>query len=63
MMSSYMTFPFKEYIDQVIHIFSYLRKHKNAKMVFDPRDPVIDEANHELKYWKSSDAGHVQGQE
>ena len=32
-------------------------------MVFDPSDPIFDEEKYELKYWTSSNFGHVQGQE
>ena len=32
-------------------------------MVCDASDTVVDEANNELKDWKSSDFFHVQGQE
>ena len=32
-------------------------------MAFNPSDPVVDESEYELKYWTSSDFGHVQGQQ
>ena len=62
MMSSHISFPRKEHLEKVLHIFSYLKKHQNNEMVFDTSDPVFDEAKFELKYWASSDCCHVQGQ-
>ena len=31
-------------------------------MVFGPSDPIVYEANYELKYWASIEFGHFQGQ-
>jgi hypothetical protein len=44
-------------------MFAYLKKYHNTEMVFDPSDPVINEAEFERKDWTSSEFGHVSGEE
>ena len=48
-MSSHMTLPRKGNIEQVLHIFAFLSKNRNAETVFDPSDPVVDEETMNLK--------------
>lgn len=36
MMSSHLALPRKGHLEEVLHIFAYLKKHHNAEMVFDP---------------------------
>lgn len=62
-MSSFMAMPREEHLEQVLHIFAYLRKYHNAEMVFDPSVPQIDELKYQVKDWTSSEFGHIQGQE
>ena len=59
MMSYHIELPHKGNIDQVIHIFAYMRKHHNDEMIFYPIDTVVDEEKYELKYWTSSEFGHL----
>ena len=47
-------------MEQVFHIFSYLDKHHNAELVFDPSDPVIDKTKFKRRDWTTSKFGHVQ---
>ena len=42
LMSSQMALPREGHLNQLYHIFSYLKKHHNAEMVFDPSEPEID---------------------
>jgi hypothetical protein len=49
MMSSHLALPREGHLTQVLQIFSYLRKYHNTEMVFDPSDPVVDEATFERK--------------
>ena len=42
MMSSHLAMPRKEHLDQVLHIFTYLRKYHNTELVYDPSDPVVE---------------------
>ena len=42
MLSSNLVMPIEVYLEYLIHIFVYLRKHMNMEMVFDPSVPNID---------------------
>ena len=37
MMSSHLALPREGHLSEVYHIFTYLKKHHNAEMVFDPK--------------------------
>ena len=41
-MASMMAMPRKGHLDQLYHIFSYLKRKHNSEIVFDPTVPVID---------------------
>ena len=43
MMSSHLALPREGHLEQVLHIFAYLRKYHNTELVYDPSDPVVDE--------------------
>ena len=43
MMSLHLALPREGHLVQLFHMFAYLKKYHNTKMVFDPSDPVIDE--------------------
>jgi hypothetical protein len=47
----------------VFHIFAHLKKYHNTEVVYDPSDPVIDEARFDAKGWASSEFGHLDGVE
>ena len=32
------------HLKQLFHMFVYLKRNHNSEMIFDPRDPVIDES-------------------
>jgi hypothetical protein len=51
MMSSHLALPREGHMEQVLHIFAHLKKYHNTEVVFDPSDPVIDEAQFEAKDW------------
>ena len=42
MMSSYVSLPQEGHLQQLYHMFSYLKSHHNAPMVFDPSYPSIE---------------------
>ena len=63
MMSSMLALPREGHFEQLFHIFAYLKKYHNTKLVYDPSDPVVDESQFEQQDWTSSEFGHVQGQE
>ena len=58
-MSSMLALPRHGHLEQVLHIFSYLKKYHNAELVFDPSYPVINEAAFERKDWSTSEFGHL----
>lgn len=63
MMSSHMVLPREGHLEQVLHIFTYLKKYHNAELVYDPSDPAIDETEFEVRDWTSSEFGHLEGRE
>ena len=63
MMSSHLAMPRKGHLDQVLHIFAYLRKYHNTELVYDLSDPVVEQDVFERRDWTSSEFGSVQGKE
>ena len=43
MLSTYMALPQKGHMEQVYHVFGYLKTHSKHRLFFDPRHPDIDE--------------------
>ena len=43
MLSTYMALPQKGHMEQVYHVFGYLKTHSKRRLFFDPRHPDIDE--------------------
>ena len=43
--------------------FFILKKYHNTELVFDPRNPCVEESNFELKDCTSSEFSHIQGTE
>ena len=63
MMSSHLALPREGHLEQVLHIFAYLKKYHITELVYDPCDPVVDESGFERSDWASSEFGHVEGKE
>jgi hypothetical protein len=63
MMSSHLVLPREGRLEQVFHIFSHLKNYHKTEVVYDPSDPVIDEAQFDAKDWASSEFGHLDGVE
>ena len=63
MMSSHLAMPREGHLEQVLQIFSHLKKYHNTELVFDPSDPVIDESQFEQHDWTASEFGHIEGKE
>ena len=63
MMSSHLAMPRKGHLDQVRHIFAYLRKYHNTELVYDLSDPVVEQDVFKRRDWASSEFGSVQGKE
>ena len=49
MLSSHLELPWEGLLKQVYHMFAYLKKYHKSELVFDPSNPIIDEANFEKK--------------
>ena len=52
MMASCMALPRQGHLDQLYHIFAYLKLKHNSEMVFDPSEPDIDETTFEKQDWQ-----------
>ena len=63
MMLSHLAMPRKRHLDQVLHIFAYLRKYHNTELVYDLSDPVVEQDIFERRDFTSSEFGSVQGKE
>ena len=57
MMASYLAMPRKGHLEQLFHIFSYLKKNHNAEMVFDPSDPDIEPNDFPRQDWEATEFG------
>ena len=51
MMSSYVAMPREGHLQQLFHMFVYLKGHHNSRIVFDPTYPVIDESQFVRRDW------------
>ena len=59
MMSSNLALSMLGHLNQVYHIFGYLRKPHNTELVFDPSDHIVDQSEFERRDWASSKFGHL----
>lgn len=44
MLSSHLALLREGHIEQMFHIFAYLKRYQNDELVYDPSDPVIDKS-------------------
>ena len=51
MLSRYVVSPREGHLQQLFHIFAYLKHHKRSKMVFDDTEPVFDESRFKVCDW------------
>jgi hypothetical protein len=54
MMASCMAMPRKGHLEQLFHVFAFLKNKHNTEMVFDPTEPDIDESIFEGQDWSDS---------
>ena len=54
MMASCMAMPRQGHLEQLFHIFAYLRNKHNSQMVFDPSDPDIDMSLFPVEDWTNT---------
>ena len=57
MLSSHLALPKEGNLQQLFHMFAYLKRNHNSEMIFYPIDPVIDESLFDRKDWKASEFG------
>ena len=57
MMSSHLALPREGHLEELFHIFAYLKKHHHAEMVFDPTPVEIDSTAFEAQDWSYSQYG------
>ena len=62
-MSSMLALPRLGHLEQVLHIFGYLKSHHNAELVFDPTYPDFPEDQFPRKDWSTSEFGHLDAKE
>ena len=54
LMSSCLALPRQGHLQQLYHLFAYLKNHHNSEMVFDPSEPDIDESKFQREDWSAS---------
>ena len=57
MMASHLALPRIGHLEQVLHIFAYMKKYHNAEMIFDSTEPDIELSIFEKEDWTSSEFG------
>jgi hypothetical protein len=60
MMSTYLAMPREGHLEEVFHIFSYLKRHHNSEMVFDPSDPEIEVDKFQRRDWEATEFGELE---
>ena len=51
MLSSRLEMPREGHMQELLHVFTYLKKHMNTEMVFDPIEPEIDMNSFQCQDW------------
>ena len=51
MMSSFVAMPREGHLQQLYHMFAYLKSHHNARLVFDPSYPEVNDEDFPKKNW------------
>ena len=54
MLSSHLVIPREGHMQEILHVFAYLKKHMNTEMVFDPSEPEIDMNSFQRQDWSYS---------
>ena len=51
MLSLHLVLPWELHMQDLLHIFSYLKKHLKSEMFFDPSEPDINMNSFQLQDW------------
>ena len=54
MMYSHLEMPREGHMQEILHVFTYLKKHMNTEMVFDPSEQEIDMNSFQRQDWRYS---------
>ena len=54
MLSSHLAIPREGHMQELLHVFAYLKKHMNTEMVFDPSEPEIYMNSFQRQEWSYS---------
>ena len=54
MLSSHLEFPREGHLEEVLHVFAYLKKHMNLEIVFDPTTTEVDMNIFQKQDWSFS---------
>ena len=57
MLSSHLALPRQGHLEQLYHIFAYLKRNHNSEMIFDPSNPVVDESLFARRDWTATEFG------
>ena len=57
MIPSHLAFIHEVHLNELYHLFSYLKKNHNYDIIFGPSDSVIDEAPFDFRDWSTSEFG------
>ena len=60
MMSSHLALPREGHLEEVFHIFAYLKRNHNAEMIFDPSDPEVDANQFQSRDWEATEFGELE---
>ena len=58
MMALHLALPQEGYLQQVFHIFGYLKRNHNLGVVFDPSDPQVDPNQFLMQDWEATEFGN-----
>ena len=58
MMSSYLAMPRAGHMEQLLHMFAYLKRNHNAELVLDPSPPNIDLSLFPRQDWEATEFGN-----
>ena len=56
-LSSHLALPREGHLQQLFHMFAYIKRKHISEMVFDPSDPVVDESLFDRKVWTAYEFG------
>ena len=59
MMSSHLALTQSGHLESLFNMFSYLKKHQNSEIIFDPNVPDVDMADFQREDWGISIYGDV----